>query len=129
MKQILSILIILIGQNVFSQETVTEEDNNIYHMLDIDISPKYIEGSQTLASFVVKNFNGGIVEDKSGRITIRLLIEKDGTVSKTDVLEDIGQESRNEILRVFKELKGKWLPGQNKGKIVRSYYIYLINWG
>ena len=129
MKQILSILIILISQSLFSQETIIEEDNTIYHMLDIDVRPKYSEGREVLAKFVARHFNGGIVEDKKGRIIVRLLIEKDGTVSETDVLEDLGELSRLEILRVFKKVNGKWIPGENKGKIVRSYFIYFINWG
>lgn len=111
------------------QEAPQVEDQNIYHMSDIDVQPKYKEGKKKLAHFFNSKFNSLAIREDIGQMIVRFLIEKDGTCSKTEVLKDMGPHNRKELIKVFNKLKGTWIPGQHNGKIVRSYYVLVIHWG
>lgn len=55
---------------------------------------------------------------KSGTVFIQFIIEKDGSVSHTQVKRPIDSDLDAEALRVIRELP-KWKPGMSKGKPVR----------
>ena len=59
----------------------------------------------------------------SGRVVVKFVIEKDGSLSNASVLKDIGSGCGAEALRIVNGMNGagvKWNPGLIKEKAVRS---------
>lgn len=58
-----------------------------------------------------------------GRAVVKLLIEKDGTISNAEIARSTDNEALDkEALRVVKKMP-KWQPALNNGIAVRSYYM------
>ena len=59
--------------------------------------------------------------DKQGRVVVKLVIEKDGSVSKVKVERSVAPALDKEAVRVVKSMP-KWNPAMNNGKPVRCYF-------
>lgn len=57
-----------------------------------------------------------------GKVIVRFVVERDGSVSKPEVMRPVDPALDKEALRVISSM-GKWQPGKQRGKPVRSYYI------
>ncbi len=57
----------------------------------------------------------------SGRVIVKMVIEKDGSVSNPKVVRGVSPELDQEAIRVIESMP-KWTPGRMNGEIVRSYY-------
>ena len=56
-----------------------------------------------------------------GRVTVRFVVEKDGSVSGATILKGVDKDLDAEALRVVKRMP-KWQAGKNNGQAVRSYF-------
>lgn len=56
-----------------------------------------------------------------GKIFVRFVVEKDGSIGEKNVLESLGYGCDEELLRVI-SLMPKWESGRQNGKKVRTYY-------
>ena len=56
-----------------------------------------------------------------GRVTVRFVVEKDGSVSGATILKGVDKDLDAEALRVVKRMP-KWQAGKNNGQSVRSYF-------
>ncbi|RKR05707.1 DKNYY family protein [Flavobacterium sp. 90] len=101
----------------------TIDENKIYNTVDLDVLPDYNGGMAARNKFVEKNFKAPKDEGEriQGKIYLYFIIEKDGTITNQKVLRDYGYGSGAEALRVLNKMP-KWIPGQIKGKTVRSAY-------
>ena len=63
--------------------------------------------------------NGG--EEISGRVILKIVIEKDGSVGKVKVERSVAPALDKEAVRVVKSMP-KWNPAMNNGKPVRCYF-------
>ncbi|CAM3781045.1 energy transducer TonB [Mucilaginibacter galii] len=87
--------------------------------------PEFPGGYQKLLPFINKNLNKSKTE-KTGRIIITFVVEKDGSLSDLRAIGRIfDQEAANEAIRVLK-LSPKWNPGKQNGKPVRVQYTVPI---
>lgn len=59
--------------------------------------------------------------DISGKVFVKFMIEKDGTIGEVKLLNSLCESLENEALRVIKNMP-KWSPGYQDGKPVRVYY-------
>lgn len=57
-----------------------------------------------------------------GRVVVRFIVEKDGSVAKPEVMRGVDPNLDKEAIRVISSM-GRWQPGKQRGKPVRSYYI------
>lgn len=57
----------------------------------------------------------------SGRVVVRFVVEKDGSVSNVTVLKGVDKDLDAEAIRVVKRMP-KWTPAKNNGHPVRSYF-------
>ena len=55
-----------------------------------------------------------------GLVSVRFVIEKDGTITNPQIIFDIGSGCGKEVMRVI-GLMPKWVPAEHNGQIVRSY--------
>lgn len=65
-------------------------------------------------------------DDTEGRVVVKFVIEKDGSVGQAEVIRSVRADLDNEALRVVKAMP-KWNPGKNDGIPVRSYFTLPVN--
>ncbi|MGV9003352.1 M56 family metallopeptidase [Flavobacterium sp.] len=98
--------------------------DSIYNSTNLDKSPEYSGGMQAFYKFVGENFtisDEGIKDKIKGKVFVKFIIEKDGSLSNFTILRDFGYGTGEETVRVLK-LSPKWKPGEIKGKPVRVQY-------
>ncbi len=59
--------------------------------------------------------------DIQGRVIVKFVVEKDGSIGKAEILKGIDRDLDREALRVVKKMP-KWQAGKNNGVPVRSYF-------
>lgn len=57
----------------------------------------------------------------SGRVIVKFVVEKDGSISSASVVKGVDRDLDAEALRVVRRMP-KWKPGKNSGQPVRSYF-------
>lgn len=101
--------------------------NGVYQI--VEEMPSFPGGDQKLMEYIANNINyPQEARDKGieGRVFIRMVIEKDGSVSNVKVLRGIGGGCDEEAERVIKSMP-KWKPGMMKGEPVPVSYQIPIN--
>ncbi len=89
-----------------------------------DVLPEYPGGETALMQFLSRNIRyPQEAQDKGiqGRVTLRMIIEKDGSINTVEVLKSANELLDKEAIRIVKLLP-KWTPGKNKGEPVRVGY-------
>ena len=56
-----------------------------------------------------------------GRVTVKFIVEKDGSISNVEVNRSVDPDLDNEAMRVIKNMP-KWNPAKQNGTEVRAYY-------
>ena len=59
--------------------------------------------------------------DVQGRVIVKFVVEKDGSVSQAQILKGVDKDLDKEALRVVNKMP-KWQAGKNNGVAVRSYF-------
>ncbi len=93
-----------------------------------EVMPEFPGGEQAMMDFVAKNVQypkEAMEKEISGRVLVGFIVEKDGSISETEVVKGIGGGCDEEAVRVVKAMP-KWKPGKEKGKPVRVSYIMPI---
>lgn len=102
-----------------------KEDNSVYEAPDV--FPQYPGGEKARQMFIVKNLVYpplAIESGKQGKIFVKFIVEKDGSVSNAKAVKTFDDACANESIRVINLMK--WEPAKHKGKIVRSAMILPI---
>ncbi len=99
--------------------------NLIYLSTDLEVQPEYDGGITEFYNEFNKDFHIEVDKNIKGKISLVVIIEKDGSVTDIKVMKDIGYGSDKEALRVIKSLK-KWSPGKHNGIIVKTIYPLTI---
>lgn len=138
MKKIIALIILISALNftkVNAQEKVYDvvpakekspkaenlPENHIYK--GIDQMPEFPGGLQKFGEFVMNNFMFPDELTQSVRLVINFVVEKDGSLTNVKLNQDPGFGINEEIKRVF-ALSPKWKPGYNKGKTVRTAFMF-----
>lgn len=61
-----------------------------------------------------------------GRVTVRFVVNEDGSVTNAQVMKGIGGGCNEEALRVINSMP-KWKPGKQGGQLVKVYYTIPIS--
>ena len=131
MKSSLLFSLLLFSQLAFTQVTESTIDTAIVNTPEKD--PEYNGGMDALTQYLLTNLEGigNSESEKSdakeelqvgGRVIVRFIIEKDGTVSNVVLEERLRkcEPCNREAIRVVKNMP-KWKPGSKNGKAVRTY--------
>ena len=59
--------------------------------------------------------------DVQGRVIVKFIVEKDGSVSQAQIVKGVDKDLDKEALRVVNKMP-KWQAGKNNGVAVRSYF-------
>lgn len=118
MKKALLILIVISFTLKIKAQTVSYQNSTILE--HADTMPEYKGGmddfyyklSQIHYTFLDRMYGC------QGRVTLMMVVEKDGTLSNLKVVNGLSEKQDEEILRVVRRLR-KWKPGTANGQPVR----------
>ncbi|MFB9078577.1 hypothetical protein ACFFLS_15240 [Flavobacterium procerum] len=92
----------------------------------LTILPSYPGGIQKFYDMIQNRFELPRKAQKSeGIIQASFSVEKDGSMGGLKIINDIGNATGDELLRVLKTTP-KWSPGQEEGKTTINYYNILV---
>jgi protein TonB len=106
-----------VENNEESDNDIISNDNQIYEATDQDAEFPGGNPSQ----FVASRFNPDAAVDVEGKIIVRFVVEKDGSISNIDVVRGLSPEANREAIRVVSSMP-RWKSGKNSGKSVRSRF-------
>jgi len=66
-----------------------------------------------------------VEQSVSGTLKLRFIVEKDGSLTQVEILNDLGHGTGEEAIRVLKR-SARWKPALITGQPVRSYFILPI---
>ena len=90
----------------------------------VDRAPQFPGGSDALCDFLTKNTKYPAEAEEigvEGRVILSILIGKDGSIEKINVLRSADPLLTKEAVRVVK-LMPKWIPGKKNGQAVREKF-------
>lgn len=64
--------------------------------------------------------------DVQGRVVVKFVVEKDGSVSQAQIVKGVDKDLDKEALRVVNKMP-KWQAGKNNGVAVRSYFTLPVS--
>jgi hypothetical protein len=116
---------------VSPKKLMTDQSQTVYNTAEITEKPKYPGGIELFYKFVGENFKiskEAAANKIKGRVYITFIIEKDGSITDTKILRDIGYNTGEEAARVIL-LSPKWIPGRINEEPVRTMYSLPITVG
>jgi len=125
---VIFILLSLVNQMMAQSESIgtdkkmkrTKKDNKIYNL--IEEGAEFPGGMNKLFEFANKNILYPITalnDSIYGRVTVQVIIEKDGGIREIKVVKGIRQDIDEEAIRLIKSMP-KWVPGSINGIAVRT---------
>ena len=109
------------AQNKISlTEREVQNDTLIYNTAGLEVQPEFPGGIEKFHTFFNSNFKAP-EEGIKGKVIAIFIIEKDGSLSRIQVLRPLAIEIRKEIAEVLK-MAPKWSPGRQNKKIVRTLF-------
>ncbi|MFN3489722.1 MAG: energy transducer TonB [Emticicia sp.] len=117
-------LFIILSLSLFGgQVAVAQSAEPVYEKTDV--TAEYQGGMTEMFNFIGKNikYPKPAVDAKvTGKVFVKIIIEKDGTISSPEIVQGIGFGCDKEVMRVV-GLMPKWTAGQIGGKAVRSSMV------
>lgn len=107
------------GHKVIVEEKVVEKP-----FVTVEQMPSFPGGEAEMQRFIQSNLRYPVVAQESGiqgRVTIRFVVTKDGTISNVEVLRGIDPSCDKEAVNVVKKMP-KWIPGKQNGRAVPVYF-------
>ena len=102
---------------------VYQDDDPIFSI--VEVMPEYVDGGMMgCLKFLSNNikYPEQAKKDKiTGKVSVRFVIEKDGSITNAKVVRSDNSIFNEEALRVVNSMP-KWKPGKQRGKEVRVYY-------
>ena len=95
----------------------------------VENNPEFPGGEDALYKYLAENIRypeQAKKEKVQGRVFVRFVVDKDGSVVKSEVLRGIGNGCDEEALRVVNAMP-KWTPGKQRGKPVNVQYVIPVN--
>jgi periplasmic protein TonB len=86
-------------------------------------------GLSAFANFLRKNLKYPAAAQRanvSGKVYVQFVVNTDGTIQNVETLKSVGFGCDEEAVRVIKSV-GKWTPGKQSGRAVRSRFTVPIN--
>lgn len=101
-------------------------DSNVYDVVDYVASfPNGELAMHQWIAKVIKYPSLALQREEQGRVLIKVIIDKDGSITYPKIVKSVSESLDKEALRVVK-LMPKWKPAIKKGKNVRMYYTIPI---
>ena len=111
---------------VVKTEAQTEPDDKPFDV--VEQMPSFPGGMEALMKFISENVKyPKEAEEKGlqGRVVVRYIIEKDGSISEVEIAKSVNEYLDAEAIRVVNAMP-KWIPGKQKGENVRVKFTIPI---
>lgn len=129
MKTFFCLLVLFtISNKIFAQTPVKEIDSLEEVIIMAEQMPSFVGGEDSLYSFLYQHIVYPQIAKENqieGRVVVRFVIEKDGLITKIEILKKLGWGCDEEAIRLIK-LMPKWMPAKMNGKPVRTYFTLPI---
>ena len=106
-----------------AQKTVVSQtDQKVFDT--VEQMPEFPGGMQAMIEFLQTNMKYPEDAEKQkveGRVMVQFVVETDGSVSDVHVAKQVFPSLDAEAIRVVQAMP-KWMPGKEKGKVVRVKY-------
>ena len=107
---------------LFSFMTSTAQTKKNDMVFDVvEVMPQFPGGQIAMLQYLMKNIKypeQAVKEGIQGRVTVRFIVEKDGSISDVKPVLSVHPLLNKEAVRVVKSMP-KWNPGKQNGKPVR----------
>lgn len=107
---------------LFSFMTSTAQTKKNDMVFDVvEVMPQFPGGQIAMLQYLMKNMKypeQAMKEGIQGRVTVRFIVEKDGSISDVKPVLSVHPLLNKEAVRVVKSMP-KWSPGKHNGKPVR----------
>lgn len=117
LKVALMMLVLLFS---FMTSTAQTKKNNMVFDV-VEVMPQFPGGQIAMLQYLMKNIKypeQAMKEGIQGRVTVRFIVEKDGSISDVKPVLSVHPLLNKEAVRVVKSMP-KWSPGKHNGKPVR----------
>ena len=110
---------------LFSFMTSTAQTKKNDMVFDVvEVMPQYPGGQIAMLKYIMENIKypeQAMKEGIQGRVTVRFIVEKDGSISNVKPVLSVHPLLDKEAVRVVNSMP-KWSPGKQKGKPVRVQF-------
>lgn len=118
------------ANNIVQKDSSQAQNNSSIEIFDrAEVMPQYPDGIPALMSFLSRNIRYPSLARENGlegKVIVKFFVDIDGTVKEPIVIKDgVGGGAAEESVRVISAMP-KWLPGSQKGKPVKVYYVLPI---
>lgn len=99
-------------------------EQKIYETIDIQKMPEFPGGESEMMRFLIENLKYPAVAKENnvqGVVVLSFVVAKDGALSESKILKDIGGGCGKEAMRVVQTMP-KWIPGEAQGVPVKVRY-------
>lgn len=107
---------------LFSFMTSTAQTKKNDMVFDVvEVMPQYPGGQIAMLKYIMENMKypkQAMKEGIQGRVAVRFIVEKDGSISDVKPILSVHPLLNKEAVRVVKSMP-KWTPGKQNGKPVR----------
>lgn len=117
LKVALMMLVLLFS---FMTSTAQTKKNNMVFDI-VEVMPQYPGGQIAMLKYIMENIKypeQAMKEGIQGRVTVRFIVEKDGSISDVRPVLSVHPLLNKEAVRVVESMP-KWSPGKQNGKPVR----------
>jgi protein TonB len=105
---------------LYSPAAIIEDQNKIYERVELDA--EFPNDHRALKPWLVNQIELSRSKKKlpRGLVSVKLLIEKNGTIGEVIFIEPINKRLKKESLEIIKQMPA-WRPAQQNGRPVRAY--------
>ena len=117
LKVALMMLVLLFS---FMTSTAQTKKNNMVFDV-VEVMPQFPGGQIAMMKYIMENIKypkQAMKEGIQGRVTVRFIVEKDGSISDVKPVLSVHPLLNKEAVRVVESMP-KWTPGKQNGKPVR----------
>ena len=117
LKVALMMLVLLFS---FMTSTAQTKKNNMVFDV-VEVMPQFPGGQIAMMKYIMENMKypeQAMKEGIQGRVTVRFIVEKDGSISDVKPVLSVHPLLNKEAVRVVESMP-KWTPGKHNGKPVR----------
>ena len=108
------------GGNLNAGEVKTDKQQEVDPIMS---DAKYPGGKEAFAKFLTKYLitPGELEAGEKKTVLVRFMVDADGTISKTEVLQSDGEDYTREVIRVLAKMP-KWIPAMQNGTKVATWF-------
>jgi protein TonB len=114
------------GDNSAVADEKKNNDREDFH--PTNSNAQFPGGKEAFAKFLSKYLvtPGELEAGEKKMVLVRFMVDADGTISKTEILQSDGEEYSREVIRVLNKMP-KWLPAMQNGTKVATWFTQPVS--